>query len=139
MTKKITNKDKKDWKKFLDSNNKLENKDIIFNKINKNEKVRSIDLHGNTLESANKVISNFIERCYFDNVASINVITGKGSRSKNKEDPYLSKDLSILKYSVPDYIKNNSELMKKIKELDFDNVNDISKGTFDILLKKINK
>ena len=84
MIKKITNKDKKDWKKFLDSNNKLENKDIIFNKINKNEKVRSIDLHGNTLESANKVISNFIEKCYSDNVSIINVITGKGSRSKNK-------------------------------------------------------
>ena len=64
MKKKITNKDKKDWKKFLDSNSKLENKDIIFNKINKNEKVRSIDLHGNTLESANKVISNFIERLF---------------------------------------------------------------------------
>mgnify|MGYP001319955918 CR=1 FL=1 len=136
MIKKITEQDKKDWKKFLDSNHKLENKDIIFNKINKNEKVRSIDLHGNTLESANKVISNFIERCYFDNVVSINVITGKGSRSKNKEDPYLSTDLSILKYSVPNYIKNNYELMKKIKELDFDSVNDISKGTFDILLKK---
>ena len=139
MIKKITNKDKKDWKKFLDSNSKLENKDIIFNKISKNEKVRSIDLHGNTLESANKAISNFIERCYFDNVVSINVITGKGSRSKNKEDPYLSKDLSILKYSVPDYIKNNSELMEKIKKLDLDSVNNPNQGTFNILLKKFIK
>ena len=139
MKKKITNKDKKDWKKFLDSNSKLENKDIIFNKINKYEKVRSIDLHGNTLESANKVISNFIKKCYLDNVNSINVITGKGSRSKNKEDPYLSKDLSILKYSVPDYIKNNSELMKKIKKLDLDSVNNPNQGTFSILLKKFTK
>ena len=139
MIKKITNKDKKDWKKFLDSNSKLENKDIIFNKINKTEKVRSIDLHGNTLESANKVISNFIKNCYLDNVNSINVITGKGSRSKNKEDPYLSKDLSILKYSVPDYIKNNSELMEKIKKLDLDSVNNPNQGTFNILLKKFIK
>ncbi len=139
MIKKITNKDKKDWKKFLDSNNKLENKDIIFNKININEKVRSIDLHGNTLENANKVISNFIKRCYFDNASSINVITGKGSRSKNKEDPYLSKDLSILKYSVPDYIKNNSELMEIIKKIDLDSVNNPNKGTFNILLKKFIK
>ena len=139
MIKKITNKDKKDWKKFLDSKNKLENKDIIFNEINKNEKVRSIDLHGNTLESANKVISNFIKNCYLDNVNSINVITGKGSRSKNKEDPYLSKDLSILKYSVPHYIKNNSELMKKIKKLDLDSVNNPNQGTFSILLKKFTK
>ena len=139
MKKKITNKDKKDWKKFLDSNSKLENKDIIFSKIDKNEKVRSIDLHGNTLESANKVISNFIKKCYFDNVSSINVITGKGSRSKNKEDPYLSKDLSILKYSVPDFIKNNSELMEKIKKLDLDSVNNPNQGTFNILLKKFIK
>ncbi len=139
MIKKITNKDKKDWKKFLDSNNKLENKDIIFNKVNKNETVRSIDLHGNTLEGANKVISNFIKKCYFDNVSSINVITGKGSRSKNKEDPYLSKDLSILKYSVPDFIKNNSELMEKIKKLDIDSVNNPNQGTFTILLKKFTK
>ena len=139
MIKKITNKDKKDWKKFLDSNNKLENKDIIFSKIDKNEKVRSIDLHGNTLEGANKVISNFIKKCYLDNVNSINVITGKGSRSKNKEDPYLSKDLSILKYSVPDYIKNNSEIMKKIKKLDLDSVNNPNQGTFGILLKKFIK
>ena len=139
MIKKITNKDKRDWKKFLDSSNKLENKDIIFNKINKNEKIRSIDLHGNTLESANKVISNFIESCYSDNISRINVITGKGSRSKNKEDPYLSKDLSILKYSVPDYIKNNSELMKKIKKLDLDSVNNPNQGTFSILLKKFIK
>ena len=139
MIKKITNKDKKDWKKFLDSNSKLENKDIIFNKINKTEKVRSIDLHGNTLESANKVISNFIKNCYLNNVNSINVITGKGSRSKNKEDPYLSKDLSILKYSVPDYIKNNSELMEMIKKIDLDSVNNPNKGTFNILLKKFIK
>ena len=139
MKKKITNKDKKDWKKFLDSNNKLENKDIIFNKVNKNETVRSIDLHGNTLEGANKVISNFIKKCYFDNVSSVNVITGKGSRSKNKEDPYLSKDLSILKYSVPDYIKNNSKLMEKIKKLDLDSVNNPNQGTFSILLKKFIK
>ena len=139
MIKKITNKDKRDWKKFLDSNNKLENKDIIFNKINKTEKVRSIDLHGNTLESANKVISNFIKNCYLNNVNSINVITGKGSRSKNKEDPYLSKDLSILKYSVPDYIKNNSELMKKIKKLDLDSVNNPNQVTFSVLLKKFTK
>tara|TARA_B100001173_G_C15715849_1_gene432248 strand:+ start:171 stop:590 length:420 start_codon:yes stop_codon:yes gene_type:complete len=139
LIKKITNKDKEDWKKFIDSNYKLDNKDKIFNKTKNNQKVRSIDLHGNTLESANKVISNFIEKCYSDNVISINVITGKGSRSKNKEDPYLSKDLSILKYSVPDYIKNNSELMKKIKKLDLVSVNNPNQGTFSILLKKIIK
>ena len=136
MIKKLSNKDEKDWKKFTDSDEKLEIKDLDYNKFEKNFKKKSIDLHGYTLESANKVINNFINKCYLEGDDNIRVITGKGSRSKNKEDPYLSADLSILKYSVPNYIKNNSELMKKIKELDFDSVNDTSQGNFDILLRK---
>ena len=136
MIKKLSNKDEKDWKKFTDSDEKLEIKDLDYNNFEKNFKKKSIDLHGYTLESANKVINNFINKCYLEGVDNIRVITGKGSRSKNKEDPYLSADLSILKYSVPNYIKNNSELMEKIKELDFDSVNDISQGKFDILLRK---
>tara|TARA_B110000014_G_C19531193_1_gene285017 strand:- start:6 stop:425 length:420 start_codon:yes stop_codon:yes gene_type:complete len=139
LIKKISNQDKKDWKKFIEDDEKLENKDIDINKVEKNLKKKSIDLHGYTLENANKTITDFINKCYLEGIGNIKVITGKGSRSKNKEDPYLSKDLSILKYSVPNYIKNNSELMKKIKELDYDSVNDISQGTFNILLKKNNK
>ena len=139
MIKKISNQDKKDWKKFIDDDEKLENKDININKVEKNFKKKSIDLHGYTLENANKTITDFINKCYLEGIGNIKVITGKGSRSKNKENPYLSKDLSILKYSVPNYIKNNSELMKKIKELDYNSVNDISQGTFNILLKKNNK
>tara|TARA_B100001175_G_C19406452_1_gene588909 strand:- start:119 stop:538 length:420 start_codon:yes stop_codon:yes gene_type:complete len=139
LIKKITNKDKKDWKKFIDSDNELENKDITINQTEKNINIKLIDLHGHTLENANKIISNFIDKCYLDNVNKIRVITGKGSRSKNKEDPYLSKDLSILKYSVPDYIKNNFELMKKIKQLDLASINDPSQGKFDITLKKFIK
>ena len=136
MIKKLSNKDEKDWKKFTDSDEILEIKDLDYNKFEKNFKKKSIDLHGYTLESANKVINNFINKCYLEGVDNIRVITGKGSRSKNKEDPYLSADLSILKYSVPNYIKNNSELMNKIKEIDFDSVNDTSQGNFDILLRK---
>ena len=136
MIKKISDQDKKDWKKFIDNNEKLENKDKEIQKDKKNFKKKTIDLHGYTLENANKVINNFIVKCYLENVSKIKVITGKGSGSKNKMDPYLSTDLSILKYSVPNYIKNSSELMKKIKELDLDSVNDASQGTFDIILKK---
>tara|TARA_B100001758_G_scaffold130664_1_gene112393 strand:+ start:424 stop:837 length:414 start_codon:yes stop_codon:yes gene_type:complete len=135
LIKKISKKDKKDWKKFLDSGETIEDKDIIIIK-NKNISSRQIDLHGHTLENANEIINNFIDECYLNNINKIKVITGKGSRSKNKEDPYLSIDLSILKYSVPDYIKNNFEIMKKIKKLDLDSVNDINKGSFDIILKK---
>jgi len=139
LIKKISDQDKKDWKKFINNNEKLENKDKEIRKDEKNFKKKSIDLHGYTLENANIAISDFINKCYLEGATNVQVITGKGSRSKNKEDPYLSKDLSILKYSVPNYIKNNSELMKKVKELDFDSVNDISQGTFNILLKKNNK
>jgi len=99
--------------------------------------VRSIDLHGYTLEEANKEISKFIENSFLNGVKKINVITGKGMRSKNYDDPYQSKDLSMLKHSIPEYIKNNSELMKKIIKIDFDSVNSPSKGNFDIFLKTI--
>ena len=136
MIKKISDKDKKDWQEFINNNERLENKDKEIQKDQKNFKKKSIDLHGYTLENANKAINDFVNKCYLEEIRNIKVITGKGSRSKNKENPYLSTDLSILKYSVPNYIKNNSELMKKIKELDFDSVNNISQGTFDILLKK---
>ena len=136
MKKKISDQDKKDWKKFIDSEDKLINKDLNNQNLKKSLKNKSIDLHGYTLENANKTISDFINKCFLQEVESIKVITGKGSRSKNKEDPYLSTDLSILKYSVPNYIENNYELMKKIKKLDFDSVNDIGQGSFDILLNK---
>ena len=136
MTNKLSNKDKKDWQNFLDSSEKLQVKDV--DQLN-NEVIsqRSIDLHGYTLEEANKQISKFIENCYVNKVKKINVITGKGMRSKNLEDPYQSKDLSILKYSVPEYIKNNSELMNKIIRIDLESVNSPSKGNFDIFLKTI--
>ena len=136
MTNKLSDKDKKDWQNFLDSSEKLQSKDIdkINNKIISEI---SIDLHGYTLEEANKKISEFLKNCYLNKVKKINVITGKGMRSKNLEDPYQSKDLSILKYSVPEYIKNNTELMNKIIKIDFESVNSPSKGNFDIFLKTI--
>ena len=136
MTNKLSNKDKKDWQNFLDSSEKLQSKDVDH--IN-NEVIseKSIDLHGYTLEEANKQISEFIETCYLNKVKKVNIITGKGMRSKNLEDPYQSKDLSILKYSVPEYIKNNNQLMNKIIKIDFESVNSPSKGNFDIFLKTI--
>tara|TARA_Y100000816_G_scaffold48410_1_gene30657 strand:+ start:2761 stop:3174 length:414 start_codon:yes stop_codon:yes gene_type:complete len=136
LTNKLTDKDKKDWQNFLNSSDKLQNKDIDYPQ-NKKIMVRSIDLHGYTLEEANKEISKFIENSFLNGVKKINVITGKGMRSKNYDDPYQSKDLSMLKHSIPEYIKNNSELMKKIINIDFDSVNSPSKGNFDIFLKTI--
>ena len=136
MTNNLSDKDKKDWQNFLDSSEKLQNKDVDQSK-NQIISERSIDLHGYTLEEANKKISEFIEYCYANKVKKVNVITGKGMRSINLEDPYQSKDLSILKYSVPEYIKNDTELMNKIINIDFESVNSPSKGNFDIFLKTI--
>ena len=136
MTNKLSDKDKKDWEKFVKGDEKIENKDKEFLNKNKIYFDKTIDLHGYSLEEANKKIFEFIENCYLNNVDKINIITGKGLRSKNIDDPYQSNDLSILKYSVPNYIKNNSELMNKILKIDFDSVNSPSKGNFDILLKK---
>ena len=139
MTDKLSDKDKKDWEKFVKSNEKIENKDNEYLSEEKKFIEKTIDLHGYTLEEANKKISEYIKDCYLNNVDKINVITGKGLRSKNIDDPYQSNDLSILKYSVPNFIKNNTELMDKILEIDFNSVNSLSKGIFDIILKSKKK
>ena len=134
MTDKLSDKDKKDWQKFIDSKDKVSVKDEDFI----NEKIipeKVIDLHGYTLEEANKKISEFIEYCFNNKVKKINVITGKGMRSKNINDPYQSSELGILKYSVPEFIKNNDYLMNKIIKIDFEAVSSSSKGNFDIILK----
>ncbi len=135
MINKLSDKDKKDWKKFVEDNEKIENKDTEY--LNKEKKFikKIIDLHGYTLDEANKKIFEYIKNCYLNNVNKINIITGKGLRSKNLDDPYQSNDLSILKYSVPNFIKNNTELMDKILKIDFDSVNSPSKGNFDIILR----
>ena len=136
MIKKISDKDKKDWLNFINNKEKLDNKDFFKEKKNKIQLEKSIDLHGYTLDEANKTIHEFILSCYSSNVKKINVITGKGSRSKNKDNPYQSESLGILKYSVPEYIKSKYELKKVIKDIKQSDIEDISKGSFDIFLKK---
>ena len=136
MKKKISLKDKKDWEKFIKSSDKLENKDLNYYETIKGVNKKTIDLHGYTLDEANNKIKDFIDKSFLEGVNIINVITGKGSRSKNKEDPYQSADLGILKYSVPEYIRNNKELMKKVKGIDLKSIHDVTKGNFNIILKK---
>ena len=139
MIKKISDKDKKDWLQFIESKEKIENKDNIKKKLTKNFRVKSIDLHGYSLEDANKLIHKFILLCYEKNVSEIKIITGKGTRSKNKENPYQSENLGILKYSVPEYINSETELIKVIKSISKKDIEDISKGSFKIILKKNDK
>ncbi len=136
MIKKISPKDKRDWENFINSKDKLENKDFNFSQNTKNIIEKTIDLHGYSLNEASIKIIDFIEKSYAGNVNKINIITGKGNRSKNKEDPYQSNNLSILKYYVPEFIKNHDELMKKIKNIDFKSVNDENLGSFSVILKR---
>ena len=137
MIKKISEKDKKDWLNFINNNEKLTDKEISEKKKKSIYNEKTIDLHGCSLENANKIVEEFIILCFSENVSKIKIITGKGSRSKNKENPYLSENLSILKYSVPEFIKTKPNLMKMIKDINYNDVEDPSTGSFDILLKKI--
>ena len=134
---KISDKDKKDWQDFLSKNEKLPNKDSI--KTNSLVfKSSEIDLHGFTLDDANKEIEKFIHESFNNGFNKIRVVTGKGLHSNNEQDPYVSKDLSILRYSVPEFIKNNIELMKLINEFKEAPVEDGGEGAFYIYLKKKN-
>ena len=135
MTDKLTDKDKKDWENFLKNPEKIEVKDDDRNEKFNMNLGKSIDLHGYTLDNANAKIYTFIIDCFEKKVNKINIITGKGLRSKNTNDPYQSKDLSILKYSIPNYIKNNNELMDKILKIDESAIESHSKGSFEIVLK----
>ncbi len=136
MNSKISDKDKKDWKSFISSKDKIPNKDLKITKNNiKKKTIKKIDLHGFSLENANKVIEEFITQSFEDGVNKIIVITGKGLRSKSDENPYISKNLSILKYSVPEFIKLNMNLMNLIKNIKEADIEDGGEGAFYIYLK----
>ena len=135
MSDKLSDKDKKDWESFISSSEAVPNKDI-----KKSKKVffkeRSIDLHGYTLDGANEVINKFIKKAYSEKVNKLTIVTGKGTHSSIEKDPYVSKDLGILKYSVPDHILNNKELMKMINYIKDAKIEDGGSGAFYIFLKK---
>ena len=135
MTDSISDKDKKDWEKFISGDERLPNKDNKFQKKT-TLKIKSIDLHGYTLEEANRSIENFITKSYENGINKLIVVTGKGLHSQNEKDPYVSKNLSILKYSVPEFISNNQNLMKIIHEMQDAKIEDGGEGAFYILLKK---
>ena len=135
MSNDISDKDKKDWNKFINSSEKLPNKDFI-DQEKKSLKTRLIDLHGYTLEEANKEIEEFINKSFFENVNKLIIVTGKGLHSENEKDPYVSKDLGILKYSVPEFVTNNKDLMSKINEIADAKIEDGGGGAFYIYLKK---
>ena len=135
MSNDISEKDKKDWENFVSSNEQLPNKDFKLSK-EKSLKIKSIDLHGYTLEQANNAIEKFILDSFRKKINKLIVVTGKGLHSQNEKDPYVSKDLSILKYSVPEFIESNKNLMKIINEIKDASIQDGGSGAFYIFLKK---
>ena len=135
MTSNISDKDKKDWKNFLEKNEKLPNKDLE-KKESKFYTTKSLDLHGYTLDEANKKVESFIIDCFEQKVSKIKIVTGKGLHSQNDKDPYISEKLGILKNSVPDFIKSNPSLMTKIKSIADAEIADGGSGAFYVFLKK---
>ena len=135
MNDKISDKDKKDWQNFISSKEKIFDKDFKP-QIKNHIKVRSIDLHGYTLEQANNAIEQFILKAFEEGVSKLIVVTGKGIHSNVEKDPYVSKDLSILKYSVPEFINNNQNLMKVINDIQDATIEDGGSGAFYVFLKK---
>ena len=138
MSKKLSYKDLKDWKNFVNSKDKVHSKDEApHNLTNKNNSNLVIDLHGFSLDRANKFVEKTINECFEKQILKINIITGKGMRSKSAQDPYKSSELSILKHSIPEFINSNIELMKKIKSID--STNEKNLGSFNVYLKSKNK
>ena len=135
MNSKISEKDKKTWDEFLSNDQRLPDKDNFQAKI-KTKKTRSLDLHGQTLDEANRIIENFIRKSYEDKVHKLIIVTGKGLHSSNEKDPYVSKDLGILKYSIPNFLKNNADLMDLITNISEASIEDGGSGAFYIFLKK---
>ena len=135
MNDNISDKDKKDWKDFLEKKEKLPNKDLE-KKENKFHITKSLDLHGYTLDEANKKVESFIINCFDQKVSKVIIVTGKGLHSQNDQDPYISKKFGILKNSVPDFIKSNPSLMTKIKSIAHAEIADGGSGAFYIFLKK---
>ena len=135
MKNNISDKDKKDWENFLKSDKKVSDKDHQIKK-RYNHKKKIIDLHGYTLQKANIAVEKLIIDCFENNISQVIIITGKGLHSDNRKNPFVSKELSILKNSVPEYIKNNLNLMKIIKEIREADIEDGGSGAFYVFLKK---
>ena len=135
MNNNISDKDKKDWENFLSEKKTLIDKDDNLKKSNETKTIR-FDLHGYSLEQANKEINKLINYSYNQKINKLIIVTGKGLHSENEKDPYVSKDLGILKYSVPEYIRNNKELMDMIRDIEDAKIEDGGSGAFYIFLKR---
>ena len=135
-----TSKDKKDWIRFTKQMGNISAKESDLPRKNTEiNKVQKLDLHGSSLVEANEMVKNFIIKSFNGGYKKLLVVTGKGLRSKSYDNPYLSEKLSTLKYSVPEYIKNDENLNKKISRIVQADLKDGGEGAIYIFLKNNKK
>ena len=131
-----SSKDKKDWADFTKQMSNISVKESDFLEENQQKiKVRKLDLHGYSLDDANKVIKKFIIESFNKRYIKLLIVTGKGLRSKSYDNPYISKNLSVLKNSVPEYIKNDENLNSIINKITQADHKDGGEGAINIFLK----
>tara|TARA_Y100000590_G_scaffold114664_1_gene130719 strand:+ start:3792 stop:4223 length:432 start_codon:yes stop_codon:yes gene_type:complete len=130
-------KDKKDWIDFVENIGKVDPKEEDLPSINRKKiNIPKLDLHGFTLVEANKVVEKFINNSFTNGYKKILVVTGKGLRSKTQNNPYISEKLNVLRYSIPEFIKNKKDLNSKIINITKADINDGGEGALYIFLKK---
>ena len=133
-------KDKKDWINFTKQlKNVSDKEDILFGKNHQIKETRKLDLHGYSLDDANNAVKKFIIESFEKNYKKLLVVTGIGSRSKSYDNPYLSENLSILKNSVPEYIKNDENLNLMINKITQAGSKEGGEGAISIFLKSNKK
>ena len=132
----VTSKDKKDWTVFTKEMGSISAKESDF--LNENiqiNKVQKLDLHGFSLIESNKIVKKFIIQSFNSGYKKLLVVTGKGLRSKSQDNPYISESLSVLKHSIPEYIKSDESLSNKIKRISAADIKDGGEGAICIFLK----
>ena len=129
-------KDRKDW---IDFTKKMDNihvkkEDLAEQNIEMN-RIKKLDLHGFSLIEANKKVKKFIIESFDNGYKKLLIVTGKGLRSKSYDNPYVSEQLSVLKYAIPEYIKNDENLNYKISKITQADPQEGGEGAISIFLK----
>ena len=130
----LTSRDKEDWVSFTKELNEIRDKDVVESNDSFN-KILKLDLHGFSLNDANKAVKKFITEAFENGYKNLIIITGKGLRSKIQKDPYISSKLGVLKHSVPEFIRNEQDLINKVKKISSATLQQGGEGALHILLK----
>ena len=136
----VSSKDKKEWIDFTKQIGNINPKEADFSQTNAIiNKVRKLDLHGYSVSESNKIVKKFIVESFDCGYKKLLIVTGKGSRSKSYDNPYISEKLSVLRYSVPEFIRNDENLDNKINRISTADRKDGGEGAIYIFLKNNKK